>query len=123
MAAAERAEHVETLTAMGFSADAARAALQKYHSLAGATNALLDGEQFEGVPERSERAAAPAAGGAGSSPAAGGAGSSSQASSQEPARVESAVFLGGPPSAPTLTLTLTLNPTPTPTLNPTPTQP
>ena len=118
MAAAERAEHVETLTAMGFPADAARAALQKYHSLAGATNALLDGEQFEGVPERSERAAAPAAGGAG------GAGpSSAGSSSQEPARVESAVFLGGPPSAPTLTLTLTLNPTPTPTLNPTPTQP
>ena len=103
MAAAERAEHVETLTAMGFPADAARAALQKYHSLAGATNALLDGEQFEGVPERSERAAAPAAGGAGSS-------------SQEPARVESAVFLGGPPSAPPPTLTLTPTPTLTPTL-------
>ena len=84
MAAAERADHVETLAAMGFPADAARAALQKYHSLAGATNALLDGEHFEGVPER---APASAAGGAGSS-------------SQEPARVESAVFLGGPPSDP-----------------------
>ena len=47
MAAAERAEHVETLTAMGFPADAARAALQKYHSLAGATNALGASVVFE----------------------------------------------------------------------------
>ena len=84
MAAAERADHVETLAAMGFPADAARAALQKYHSLAGATNALLDGEHFEGVPERSPASAASGAG----------------SSSQEPARVESAVFLGGPPSDP-----------------------
>ena len=85
MAAAERAEHIETLVAMGFTKDMAERALKKYHSLAAATNALLDGEDF-GQGGASASAPPPTA-----------------ASPGAPPRVQSGEFvsgLGAPPSAP-----------------------